>query len=209
MVMQLTEAFRAQCGATKEKAVPHYGFKIIQPEDLTFFKETIQKLPSAIGESMPYKLGSCEFPIPIPIGRITMEMLKKDDGSVIFSASICPSWTRAEQIMDFVQREKILNTQWGPDGKLTIIGKSITMEISTIKDDLTAFPPFGERIILETEHIPIRQDESAEHLDTVLAAISSSVEKIVDSAFKMAGKPCPPGKAISLKLPSDLIPLGG
>lgn len=199
MVTAHTEVFRAQCGWKREQVIPKFGFRIILPEDFAFFKETVQALPPANNENKPYNLGFCKFPIPVPIGRVSMDMLRSDKG-VIFLASICPSWTRAEQIISFAQREKILKTQLSDD-RIGVIGRNILMEVLVSEGDLKAFPLFGETIVVKTEEIPLRPEEDANRLYTALNDINYCVRQIVDSAFAMTGKPCPLGKAISLEFP--------
>lgn len=180
----------------REQVINQWGFRILPPDDFDSFKETVRRLKPATSEDKPHTLGSCNFLVPFPIGRVSVG-ITRNNGDAVFLALISPSWLKGEQILSFIRQKSDLKTKLGQEGRLTIIEGNITVEARSIAkgNSRDVFPPYGEQIILQTEKIPIGDGW---RLLEGLRSFSISTGKFVDSVFAMTGKPCPLGKAIAL-----------
>lgn len=183
----------------KEQVITQWGFKIFPPDDFVSFKEAIQELKPAIDQDKPHIFGSCNFLVPFPIGQVSIGVVRHND-DVNLEAFINPSWLRGEHILNFVQQKSCLKTQRRLEGGISIIEGNTLMEVRTVvkQNNFDVLPPYGEQIIIQTEKTPI---DDGWPLFVALGDFSLSTQKFVDSVFAMTGKPCPFGKAISLKFP--------
>lgn len=190
----------------REQGINNWGFRILPPDNFCSFKERVQKLNPTASEDKPYPIGSCNFLVPFPIGRVSVG-ITRNNGDATLIVFISPSWLKGEHILNFIWQESELKTQPEPEGGLKIIEENVLMKAWSVtrRNNCDVFPPYGEQIIIKSEKIPIGDGWP---LFEGLTGFNRCAGKFVDSVFAMTGKPCPFGKAIALGFSPSAISLG-